>query len=156
MYGMKTACFRITGMYGERQFGGMDHGWVANFAIRTIMEKPITIFGTDKQVRDILYAEDVARAFLFWYNANCPVGIYNLGGGMKNSISLGECLSTLKEFTGKEQEIKTEGKRVGDLWYFVCDYQKAKREFGWVPQISVEEGLKRIVKWIEGNQELFL
>jgi CDP-paratose 2-epimerase len=156
MYGMKTASFRITGMYGERQFGGMDHGWVANFAIRTVMEKDITIFGTDKQVRDILYAEDVARAFFMWYIRGCPVGIYNLGGGIKNSISLGECLSKLSEFTRKLTSIKVEPKRKGDLWYFVCDYQKAKREFGWEPKISVDEGLTRIVKWIEGNQELFL
>ncbi len=155
-YGMKTASFRITGMFGERQFGGMDHGWVANFAIRTIMERDITIFGTDKQVRDILYAEDVARAFLLWFYAGRPVGIYNIGGGMKNSISLGECLGKLSDFTGKLTSIKVEPKRKGDLWYFVCDYQKAKIEFGWEPQISVDEGLTRIIKWIEGNQELFL
>jgi CDP-paratose 2-epimerase len=80
-YGVKTATFRITGMYGERQFGGMDHGWVANFVIRSVMGREITIFGTDKQVRDILHGEDVARAFMMWYNAGCPPGIYNLGEG---------------------------------------------------------------------------
>lgn len=155
MYGIKTASFRITGMFGERQFGGMDHGWVANFAIRTIMQKPITIFGTDKQVRDILYAEDVARAFFLWFQAGCPNGIYNIGGGMKNSISLGECLQKIHQFTGEIQDVKIEPKRKGDLWYFVCDYQKAKREFCWEPQISVDEGLKKIIKWIEEDKELF-
>ena len=155
MYHMKTASFRLTGMYGERQFGGMDHGWVANFAIRTIMEKPITIFGTDKQVRDILYAQDAARAFECWFNAGCPIGIYNIGGGMKNSISLGECLFKLKMFTNKNQDIHTEPKRKGDLWYFVCDYQKAKKEFGWEPSIDTNVGLFKICKWIEENKELF-
>jgi len=155
MYHMKTASFRLTGMYGERQFGGMDHGWVANFAIRTIMEKPITIFGTDKQVRDILYAQDAARAFEYWFNAGCPIGVYNIGGGIKNSISLGECLFKLKMFTNKNQDIHTEPKRKGDLWYFVCDYQKAKKEFGWEPSIDTNVGLLKICKWIEENKELF-
>ena len=155
MYGMKTASFRLTGMYGERQFGGMDHGWVANFAIRTIMERPITIFGTDKQVRDILYAEDAARAFECWFKAGCPVGIYNIGGGMKNSISLGECLFSLKMFTNKKQDVSIKPKRKGDLWYFVCDYQKAKKDFKWKPQIPQAAGLMRICKWIEENKELF-
>jgi CDP-paratose 2-epimerase len=161
MYGMKTASFRITGMYGERQFGGMDHGWVANFAIRTIMDRDITIFGTDKQVRDILYAEDVARAFFMWYTNGCPVGIFNLGGGMKNSISLKECIEKLNDLTlintgiYKCSPIHIEPKRKGDLWYFVCDYKKAKREFDWEPNISVDEGLKKITKWIEENKELF-
>ena len=156
MYGMKTASFRITGMFGERQFGGMDHGWVANFVIRNIMQRPITIFGTDKQVRDILYAEDVARAFYFWFVAGCPTGTYNIGGGMKNSISLGECLKEISDLTGNKQfEWSIVPKRKGDLWYFVCDYQKAKRDFGWEPQISVTDGLKKIIKWVEENKELF-
>jgi len=155
MYHMKTASFRLTGMYGERQFGGMDHGWVANFAIRTIMEKPITIFGTDKQVRDILYAQDAAKAFECWFNAGCPIGVYNIGGGIKNSISLGECLFKLKMFTNRNQDVHIEPKRKGDLWYFVCDYQKAKKEFGWEPSIDTNVGLLKICKWIEKNKELF-
>jgi len=155
MYEMKTASFRITGMFGERQFGGMDHGWVANFAIRTIMNKSITIFGTDKQVRDILYAEDVARAFYLWFLAGCPTGIYNIGGGMKNSISLGECISKLSKISGEKNYGSILPKRKGDLWYFVCDYKKANREFGWEPQVSVDEGLQRITKWIKENKELF-
>ncbi|KKK52535.1 hypothetical protein LCGC14_3103970, partial [marine sediment metagenome] len=102
---MIAASFRLTGMYGERQFGGMDHGWVANFAIRTIMNRPITIFGTDKQVRDILYAKDAARAFELWFKKG-KTGIYNIGGGYENSISLKECLRTLsKSIPGREQLI---------------------------------------------------
>jgi CDP-paratose 2-epimerase len=156
MYGMKTASFRLTGMYGERQFGGMDHGWVANFAIRTIMEKPITIFGTDKQVRDILYAEDAARAFECWFKAGCPTGIYNIGGGIENSISLGECLWKLKLINNNKQPLITiNPKRRGDLWYFVCDYQKAKKDFNWKPEISIDKGLIKLCDWITSNQELF-
>lgn len=155
MYKLKAASFRITGMYGERQFGGMDHGWVANFAIRTIMERGITIFGSDKQVRDILYAEDVARAFYLWYQVGCPSGIFNLGGGMDNSISLKECLFKLRNITGKEQTIKFENKREGDLWYFVCDYKKLNETIGWKPEITIDEGLKKICYWVLKNRGLF-
>jgi len=152
-YGMRTASFRLTGMYGERQFGGMDHGWVANFAIRTIKERPITIFGTDKQVRDILYAEDAARAFEMWFNTGAK-GIYNIGGGIDNAISLGECLTELSIINEAHQTIKKEPGRFGDLYYFVCNYKKAKNMFGWKPKIGPTEGLKRISKWIKENEEI--
>jgi len=152
-YGMRTASFRLTGMYGERQFGGMDHGWVANFAIRTIKAREITIFGTDKQVRDILHPEDVARAFYLWYEKGSS-GIFNLGGGIKNAISLGECLEKLKDINEIEQDIKTEPPRFGDLYYFVCDFGKAFKDFGWVPSILPDEGLEKLSKWINENKEI--
>jgi len=153
-YGMKTATFRLTGMYGERQFGGMDHGWVANFAIRTIMNRGIIIFDTDKQVRDILYAQDAAKAFDDWYHNGQPTGIYNIGGGYKNSISLRECLDLLYKLTGELQTIRIEDKRFGDLYYFVCDYKKAKKDFKWEPTTSPEEGIKKLIKWIKDNKEI--
>ena len=157
MYNMKTATFRLTGMYGERQFGGMDHGWVANFAIRTIMDKEIIVFGTDKQVRDILYASDAAAAFYYWFKEGCPVGTYNIGGGFDNSISLGECLFELKMLNNAMQApIEIKPKRQGDLWYFVCDYKKAYKTFKWKPLVSPREGLRKITDWIKSNKELFL
>jgi len=152
-YNMRTASFRLTGMYGPRQFGGMDHGWVANFAIKTVMKRKITIFETDKQVRDILYAEDAARAFYLWYKKG-KRGIFNIGGGMKCSISLGECLKMINQISGIKQEIVTEPKRFGDLYYFVCDYKKAKKDFGWKPEVKPEEGLRKTIKWIEENKEI--
>ena len=152
-YGMRTASFRLTGMYGERQFGGMDHGWVANFAIRNVLNRPITIFDTDKQVRDILYAKDAARAFEDWFNKGSS-GIYNIGGGMKNSISLQECLSIIATQTNQSNDITFEPKRFGDLYYFVCDYKKAQKDFGWKPTTSPEEGLRKLIKWIEQNKEI--
>ena len=153
-YGMRTASFRLTGMYGERQFGGMDHGWVANFAIRTVMGRPITIFGTDKQVRDILYAQDAARAFELWFK-NGKTGIYNIGGGYENAISLKECLRALsKSSPGIKQLIEVKPARFGDLYYFVCDYQKAKNEFGWAPKIRPKKGIANLVKWIKENKEI--
>jgi len=150
-YGMRTASFRLTGMYGERQFGGMDHGWVANFAIRTVKEREITIFGTSKQVRDILYAKDAANAFYLWF-IHGSSGIFNIGGGIENSISLGECLAELSDQAMLLQEITIKPKRQGDLHYFVCDYKKAERDFLWKPKVSPKQGISNLINWINENE----
>jgi CDP-paratose 2-epimerase len=100
-YNLRAACFRLTGIYGPNQFGGEDHGWVANFAIRTALGLPITIFGTGKQLRDILYASDAAAAFGAFYRSPKP-GIYNLGGGPLSMISLLESIRLIEERVGEE------------------------------------------------------
>jgi CDP-paratose 2-epimerase len=153
-YGLKAAAYRLTGMYGPRQFGGEDHGWVANFAIRTVLGLPIKIFGTDKQVRDILYASDAAEAFDAFYK-NQKSGVYNIGGGPKNIISIKECLELLSKISHKKQDIEMKEARTGDLWYFACDISKAKKELNWEPKVSNEEGIEKLVKWIEDNVKIF-
>lgn len=153
-YGLKAATFRLTGMYGPRQFGGEDHGWVANFAIRTILGLPITVFGSGKQVRDILYASDAAASFDAFYKHQIP-GIYNIGGGPERAISLLECLALLRELTGMEQRIEFKPVRPGDLWYFVCDITKAREKLGWEPKVSNREGIQRLVDWVRLNRYLF-
>jgi CDP-paratose 2-epimerase len=153
-YGLEAATFRLTGMYGPRQFGGEDHGWVANFCIRTILGLPIRIFGTGKQVRDILYASDAALAFDAFYRNRKP-GIYNIGGGPERAISLIECLQLISRLTGLKQQIEFREVRKGDLWYFVCDITKAKEKLGWEPKVSNEEGVRRLIDWIRSNIELF-
>ncbi len=151
---VKAASFRLTGIYGPNQFGGEDHGWVANFAIRNILGLPMTIFGTGKQLRDILFAEDVAEAFWSFYQNPKP-GIYNIGGGEKTMISLLECISLIERITGKKSKVKFEEGRFGDLRYYVSDISKAKRELNWDPKILPEEGVKKLVQWIESNLDLF-
>ena len=153
-YGLKAASFRLTGMYGERQFGGEDHGWVANFVIRTLLKLPITIYGTDKQVRDILYVKDAVEAFDAFYKHQ-KSGIYNIGGGIERIISLKECLDLITEITGIEQDISFKEPRKGDLWYFCCNINKAEEELNWKPKISNIEGLKKLISWVEENMELF-
>jgi len=154
-YGVKAAVFRLTGIYGPRQFGSEDHGWVANFAIRTMLGLPIKVFGTDKQVRDILYVQDAARAFYDWFEAKCPPGIYNIGGGEKYITSLRYCLDLLRSITKRRQRILLEPSRRGDLYYFCCDFSKARETFGWKPQIPPQEGIPRLVNWIIENKEVF-
>lgn len=153
-YGLEAATFRLTGMYGPRQFGGEDHGWVANFVIRTMLKLPIKVFGTGKQVRDILYASDAATAFHAFYE-NRKSGIYNIGGGIERAISLVECLKLIRGITGLEQNIEFKKVRSGDLWYFVCDITKAREKLGWEPKISNEEGIRKLIEWVEENRGLF-
>lgn len=153
-YSLEAATFRLTGMYGPRQFGGEDHGWVANFVIRTLLKLPIKVFGTGKQVRDILYASDAAAAFDAFYKNRKP-GIYNIGGGIERAISLVECLNMIKEITGIEQNIEFKEVRPGDLWYFVCDIAKAREKLGWEPKISNEDGIRKLIEWVDENRGLF-
>jgi CDP-paratose 2-epimerase len=153
-YGVHAAAFRYTGIYGPRQFGAEDHGWAANFVIRNLTGRPIRIFGTGLQTRDILYATDAARAF--WnYFRNPTAGIYNIGGGPSHAISLLEAISTIESITGRRSEIVFEPERKGDLRYFVSDIDKARAAFGFTPSVAPREGLTQLVEWVGANIQLF-
>ncbi len=153
-YGLKAASFRLTGLYGPRQFGGEDHGWVAHFSIRALVGKPITIFGTGKQIRDILYATDLAEAFYKFFENPVP-GIYNIGGGMKTTLSLVECVDLIEEITGRRPEVRFEPGRHADLLYFVCDSRKAEKNFGWKAKVGPREGVSRLLDWIGREIKIF-
>lgn len=153
-YGVEAACFRLTGLYGPRQFGGEDHGWVANFCIRAALDRDITIFGSGKQVRDILFATDAVEAFHAFYEAR-KSGIYNIGGGYKHSISLLECIDLIGECMGKTPKAHKEESRLGDLQYFVCDTSKAKRELKWEPKIAPQQGVQELSDWVRNNIDCF-
>ena len=154
-YRLEAASFRLTGIYGPRQFGGEDHGWVANFAIRSVLGWPITIFGTGKQVRDIIYATDVCEAFDAFYKTR-KSGVYNIGGGDKAAVSLLECIDILEKISGKRPEVKSAPDRHGDLRYFVCNINKAEKELNWSPRIMPREGITELVQWIRENKDIFI
>ncbi|MBU3918527.1 NAD-dependent epimerase/dehydratase family protein [Patescibacteria group bacterium] len=153
-YNLEAASFRLTGLYGPNQFGGEDHGWVANFAIRAILGEPINIYGAGKQVRDILYAKDAVRAFDAFYK-NRKSGIYNIGGASKTSISLIECVEIIKEIIGKDVQVNFCPDRFGDLRYFVCDISKAKEKLNWEPTVLPKEGINNLIDWVKENINLF-
>lgn len=154
-YKLEAAIFRLTGIYGTRQFGGEDHGWVANFSIRSILNWPITIFGTGKQVRDIIYVTDVCEAFDAFYKTRKP-GVYNIGAGNKSAISLLECIDVLEHINGKRPTILFKPDRHGDLRYFVCNITKAKKDLNWEPHIMPRDGIENIIQWVKQNKELFI
>jgi CDP-paratose 2-epimerase len=155
IYGLRTAVFRQSCIYGEYQMGVEDQGWVAWFAIAALVGKKITIFGNGKQVRDLLYVGDLVRLYdLAIQNINKINGeAFNIGGGPGNTLSLIECLETLsKKF---KMEIKTEKSKIraGDQPIFVADIAKATRLLNWKPKVSIDEGLNRMISWIRENQK---
>jgi CDP-paratose 2-epimerase len=153
-YQLPIASFRLTGLYGPRQFGGEDHGWVANFVIRAVSGKPISIFGTGKQVRDILYVSDLVSAFVSFFKHQRP-GIYNIGGGRKTSISLFECIHLIETLLGKSIPVSIQKARKGDLVYFACNTTKAKKYLQWEAKTLPKEGVARLIDWVKANIQLF-
>jgi CDP-paratose 2-epimerase len=152
-YKLEAASFRLTGIYGTRQFGGEDHGWVANFAIRSILNWPVTVFGTGKQIRDIIYATDICEAFDDFFKTR-KSGIYNIGGGLKTAISLLECIDLIGEINGRKPEVKFAPDRYADLRYFICDISKAQKELSWAPKVLPREGLSLLLNWIKENRNM--
>ena len=118
------------------------------------MDKVLRIFGTGKQVRDIIYPKDVARAFHAFYEIGKP-GIYNIGGGPEYAISLIDCIDLIGKILGKTPEVKFEKGRHGDLLYFICDTAKAEKVLKWKPEVPPKEGVKRLLEWIKQEQDLF-
>ena len=157
IYGLKTVVFRQSCIYGYRQFGIEDQGWVAWFTIAAMMGKPITIYGDGKQVRDVLFIEDLVDAYESAVkNIDKIKGqAFNIGGGSKNTMSHLELLAFLEKFFGKKIPLRFAGWRPGDQPVFVCDIAKAKKAFGWVPKVGPKEGVKKLYDWVKDNKELF-
>jgi len=155
IYGMKTAVFRMSCIYGTRQFGFEDQGWVAWFIIACLSGKPITIYGDGKQVRDLLYVEDLVRAYDLFFRSRKQHAVYNVGGGRDNTVSLLEFLDILGKFFGKIPKVKFSHWRPSDQKVYISDITKIRRELKWKPAIKVEEGIKRIIKWAKANSSFF-
>ncbi|MHA1838406.1 MAG: GDP-mannose 4,6-dehydratase [Candidatus Ranarchaeia archaeon] len=157
IYGLKTAVFRMSCIYGTRQFGVEDQGWVAWFTIATITGKPITIYGDGKQVRDVLYISDLIQAFdVFLQRKNQLMGeVFNMGGGPENTLSLLELLNLLEQLTGKRSKINFSKWRPSDQKVFISNTTKAKEKLGWAPKINPKEGIKMLVNWVSENKRLF-
>jgi len=158
IYGLPTVVFRQSAIFGPRQFGIEDQGWMAWFVIAAIMRRPITIYGDGKQVRDMLYVGDLTRAYdLAIDNIEKAQGqVFNIGGGIQNTISVWtEFAPILEKLLGRELNVARGDWRPGDQRVFVADVRKAERELGWRPQVGVEEGIRKLFEWAWENQRLF-
>ena len=158
IYGLKTVVFRQSCVYGLRQFGVEDQGWVAWFIIALSLGKKIKIYGNGKQVRDLLDVRDLVRAYdLCLKNIKKTSGqIYNIGGGIKNTMSVWyEFKPILEKLFQKKITAEFVRWRPGDQPIFISDNRKALRDFSWKPQISVEQGIKDLYQWVVKNPQLF-
>lgn len=157
MYGLKTAVCRQSCIYGPRQFGIEDQGWVAWFIIATVTGQPITIYGNGKQVRDLLYVGDLVQLYdVIFQNINSVTGtIFNIGGGPDNTLSLLEFLKILGEKKGQSIPYTTGGTRPGDQPIYVSDISYAQKVLGWVPAVNVQKGIDILWQWVQNNVDLF-
>ncbi len=155
IYKMKTAVFRCSCIYGTRQFGFEDQGWVAWFIIATLFNKPITIYGNGKQVRDMLYADDLVDAFKRFIDSDLRNGLFNIGGGPDNTISLLEFLEELKMLTGKSPKVKFTDWRPSDQKVYISDTSKLENMLNWKIKTPVKEGIKKLTQWVKDNESYF-
>ncbi len=158
IYGLRTVVVRQSCIYGYRQYGIEDQGWVAWFIIAALKNRPITIYGNGKQVRDILFIDDLLDAYeTIVRNISVASGqIYNIGGGTSNTISIwAEFCPLLEELLSRPVPVSQGNWRPGDQPIYVSDICKAERELGWRPQIGVRAGITRLYEWIRDHQDLF-
>jgi len=158
IYGVSSVVFRMSCIAGPRQFGSEDQGWVAHFLYSALEGKPLTIYGDGRQVRDILYVEDLLHAFeLAYENREKTAGqIYNIGGGEGNTVSLLELIDRVEKLTGARTGYNFGEQRSGDQLIYVTNHGKFSRDTGWKPAVDLESTLKAIHKWYRGNRELFV
>ncbi|MEO6546833.1 MAG: SDR family NAD(P)-dependent oxidoreductase [Ferruginibacter sp.] len=152
-FGLKTVVFRMSCIYGLHQFGTEDQGWVAHFLIQAIKDGVITLYGDGKQVRDILFVEDLVNAYLLaMENIDVISGnAFNMGGGVNNTISLLELCDMIGNISGKKPAIRFEDWRPSDQKYYVSDFAKFNAATGWAPKVATREGVERLYNWLREN-----
>lgn len=157
VYGLRTVTLRQSCIYGPRQFGIEDQGWVAWFIIAALLQKPITIYGDGKQIRDVLYVDDLVSAYHAVIEQQSKVSgqAINIGGGPSNTLSLLELIDQLQTQLAINIPLSWDDWRPGDQPVFVCDLSKAKSLMNWQPQCSVTEGVSKLIDWVNNHQTLF-
>jgi CDP-paratose 2-epimerase len=158
IYGLRGIVFRQSCIYGYRQFGAEDQGWVAWFMIATQLGRPITIYGDGKQVRDILFIDDLLDAYDAAFAApdRAAGRAFNIGGGPGNVVSLRDLLAFIEQRSGVKIRAGSADWRPGDQKVFISDIRRAHVELGWSPRVGCPQGLALLYDWIEKNRELFL
>ena len=158
IYGLRTVVFRQSCIYGERQFGVEDQGWVAHFIIAAVMNRPISIYGDGKQVRDLLNVRDLIAAYdAAWLRLDEVKGqVFNVGGGAVNTLAIwAEFGPMLEQLAGRKIEVTHADLRAGDQAVFVSDNTKAMELLSWQPKIAVRDGIRELWDWVNDNRALF-
>jgi CDP-paratose 2-epimerase len=155
-YGLKSVVFRMSCIYGPHQFGTEDQGWVAHFLIRALDRRPIVLYGDGRQVRDILFVEDLVDAMLLAHRDidRLSGNAFNIGGGARNTISLIELLDLIGELQGRRPDVAFEDWRTGDQRYYVSNIGKFGAATGWTPAVDARNGVRRLHEWLAANHEV--
>jgi CDP-paratose 2-epimerase len=153
-FGLPTVVFRMSCIYGPHQMGNEDQGWVAHFLIRALQGETITLFGDGKQVRDVLFVDDLTDAMVRASARARELSgrAYNVGGGSGNTISLLELLDLIRDMTGRRCEVNFQPTRVGDQRYYVSNVAKLGAAIGWRPTTTVHDGVHRLAHWLSQSR----
>jgi CDP-paratose 2-epimerase len=156
MFALPTVVFRMSCIAGPRQFGNEDQGWVAHFLYSALDGKQVTIYGDGRQVRDVLCVHDLMRAFgkVREQIEKTAGQIYNVGGGIENSVSLRDVIDEIQHVTGKRLHFETQRPRPGDQLFYVTDFEKLHQHTGWKPQQSVRQTIDAIHAWWKEQRQL--
>ena len=158
IYGLRTIVFRQGSLYGPRQFGTEDQAWIAYFLIAAFTGRSLTIYGDGKQVRDVLWIDDLLTAYeQAAARPDRTAGqVYNLGGGPQHTSSIwAEFAALLTGVTDRVPQVVYSEWRPGDQRIYVSDIRKAAQDFGWQPTVNVETGVQRLADWIATHRDLF-
>jgi CDP-paratose 2-epimerase len=149
-FGIPTAVLRMSCIYGPRQFGTEDQGWVAHFLIRALAGEPVSIYGNGKQVRDVLHVDDAVAAYRAVLAAIDRVSgqVFNLGGGTGNAVSILSVLHEIEKLTGRPLETSFSEWRAGDQYFFVADTRKLESRLGWQARVRWRAGLRHLAEWL--------
>lgn len=155
-WGLKAVVFRMSCIYGPHQCGTEDQGWVAHFIMSALKDKAINIYGDGKQVRDILYIDDLIRAFILAYNKMDLISgeAFNIGGGIANGASLNEVINIIGELVENPLAINAEQWRPGDQRYYISDIRKFNSLTGWFPKTTKRDGIMLLCNWLIDNLNL--
>jgi len=153
-FGIPSVVFRMSCIYGQRQMGTEDQGWVAHFLIRALSGEPITLYGDGCQVRDVLDVGDAVEAYYqAWGNVGRVAGnAFNLGGGPANAISLLQLVEVIREVTGRDVALDFEDWRQGDQRWYVSDASKARAALGLKAPLGWRQGVTRLAEWLQGER----
>lgn len=148
-FNLRACVFRMSCIYGTHQLGSEDQGWVAHFLRQALKAEPITIFGDGRQVRDLLFVDDLVRAMrLALENMRVASGrAFNMGGGVQNSTNLLDLIDEIRQLTRGNVEIEWGPERLADQRWFVADTTRAREVLGWSPKINIREGLRKLHHW---------
>jgi len=158
IYGLPTVVLRQSCIYGPRQFGIEDQGWLAWMVIAACTDRPITIYGNGKQVRDVLHVNDLMDGFdKAIQQIDIAAGqVFNIGGGPENTLSIWrEFGPLLEELVDHKIVVSWDEWRPGDQHVYISDIRKINRELNWKPQISIQEGIRDLYSWVQRNPNLF-
>jgi CDP-paratose 2-epimerase len=151
---LPAVVFRMSCIYGWHQFGNEDQGWVAHFLIRALQNQPLTIYGDGRQVRDILFIEDLVDAFEIAHEEmeSLQGNVFNIGGGPQNTTSLLELMELIREMQGRAPNTRFADWRPADQLYYVSDIRKFSEATDWRPRTNVQQGIAKLFDWLRGPE----